>query len=201
MLAKCVEIDGNVELIENSGVQFVDYEVTIDWGGADLQVKKYANGYFFKYDDKTVLRLQPQDGEELEPDYRTGISRTNDENDRGDKVDPQSGDYNEIKLLESLKLYNEVWFPLPFFNKSRVQALGLGPLNWARCRIVDITDRLKQESQKDAPEKEEEQPSGLDRLRQKNKGSVGGKRTYHIVMAFDTKLQKQDQGVSYMCPL
>ena len=50
MLAKCVEIDGNVELIENSGVQFVDYEVTIDWGGADLQVKKYANGYFFKYD-------------------------------------------------------------------------------------------------------------------------------------------------------
>lgn len=200
MLAKCVEIDGNVELIENSGVQFVDYEVTIDWGGADLQVKKYANGYFFKYDDKTVLRLQPQDGEELEPDYRTGISRTNDENDRGDKVDPQSGDYNEIKLLESLKLYNEVWFPLPFFNKSRVQALGLGPLNWARCRIVDITDRLKQESQKDAPEKEEEQPSGLDRLRQKNKGSVGGKRTYHIVMAFDTKLQKQDQGVSYFAP-
>lgn len=127
MLAEILDTNDHIELIENTGIQFLDFAVSIDWESDEF--KHYREGYF---------RLnQP------EPPLRYAAS-----SDPERFVDPLSGgevDASEVKslrdktvsLLQSLDLFAGVWFPVPFFNNAGIQA---GPVNWVRARVVPIKD-------------------------------------------------------------
>lgn len=204
MLASTAKLDGNAELIENSGIQFVDYELEIDWEDATLPARKHGVGHFLKGgsgEDEPLVRLRPMDGEPAEDEeiefldpseYRVDVSLERD------------GLLN-LPMGESLSLYDGVWFPVPFFNESLGQQLKNGPLNWARCRIVDVTERVTAEREAEAVrrgvkdrEKTEELSDIEKLLALTKKKGVSGKRIYRVVFAFDTSIQ--DRGGAYYAP-
>ncbi len=116
--------DSEINLVENSGIQFVDYQVEVDWDCAEnFKVKGFSKGQFLfenSGEDSHLIRAVP------DIEGRTFS-------------DPVSGDVlsSPSKITcdtrKSLTLYNGVWFPLPYFSES-----GTGPSNWARARVVKI---------------------------------------------------------------
>ena len=66
MQAACIKDKTNrITLIENSGIQFLDYDITVDWNDdEDVDVVKYKVGYFKtrkgkSISDKQYIRLIP----------------------------------------------------------------------------------------------------------------------------------------------
>lgn len=49
MEAKCIkDHESKITLVENSGIQFLDYEITVDWDNKeeDPSIKGFSQGYF-----------------------------------------------------------------------------------------------------------------------------------------------------------
>ena len=133
MYPEVVPLDGNVELVQNSGVQFIDYDVLLDFKCKDeLSVDKaIETGYFVRFaasQDEPLVRLVPKITSEVL--YIDPI------NER--QVEPHAATY-AIPLKQSLDLYDGVWFPLPYLP-DHISAQQYGPLNWARARIVKVDD-------------------------------------------------------------
>lgn len=178
MEAKCIkDHESKITLVENSGIQFLDYEITVDWDNKeeDPTIKGFSQGYF-----KT---RNSQDGTNhfirMVPDVDKGEFFTNplitDDKPR------ESYDFDDsIDTSASLKLYNGVWFPIPYYaggediNYGKEYGKVEGPLNWARCRIVRMP---------------------LDNAENYGKNTV----RYHITLAFDTKTQR-DNDTDYFAP-
>lgn len=65
MYPEVVPIDGNIELIQNSGIQFVDLDILVDWKTKDnlSMIKAIENGYFIRLTaskDDPLVRLVPK---------------------------------------------------------------------------------------------------------------------------------------------
>ncbi|HAR80029.1 MAG TPA: hypothetical protein DCR21_04280, partial [Succinivibrionaceae bacterium] len=116
--------DSEINLVENSGIQFVDYQVEVKWDNQEnYKVKGFSRGQFFFENagqDSHLIRAVPDiEGKTFS--------------------DPVSGEVlsSSSKITcetrKSLVLYNGVWFPIPYFSES-----GSGPSNWARARVVKI---------------------------------------------------------------
>lgn len=167
MLAPIVTKDPIIELIENSGIQFLDYEFTLNPYDSSV-FGPIEKGYFLIEGDGDARRLTEI---ELEENGEEGISST------GKAVRDLEAHYvRQISSLESLRIYNGVWFPLPYFAKSSLAEDGrlradeseAGPLNWARARVVRV-------------------------------GQKASDHRYRVVLAFDTAVQPDD-GRRYFAP-
>lgn len=165
------EFNREFDLISNTGIQFLDYELDFE------SEKNSKNEINFETDDQKIYPNHIKFGkfvrvEELGNHFaRYRLNRTHDkyvidEELRADsplmKYSISCDKYefdsdNDVKMLASLKLYNGVWFPVPYFSKKS----NKGPTNWARARIVNLSDP------KTADEK-------------------GGR--FHLTLAFDTTL-------------
>ncbi len=187
MLAPICKFDGNIDVIANTGIQFVDFEIEINFSDEkDDVAKKFARGYFFKTGvtiNDPLMRLVPLEGEELV--FIDSFSQR--------AVDHSSSDL-VFDTEQSLALFNQVWFPIPYI------ALGSskknGPTNWARCRIVELEN-----TQEENKEQEQNNDDYLSSLLKK--GSKKNKlKKYHITLAFDTAIDMQGlEGSDYFAPM
>ena len=132
MYADLIDFKDNITLIENSGIQFYDYEISVDWEATDDDdqsklIKKFKLGYFTESEGHLVRMVPHKD-----TDTNT-LYNPFEEN----PTFYESSDFsdNTVKTEISLQIFNGVWFPVPVFvdKKNRI-----GPKNWARCRIVEV---------------------------------------------------------------
>ncbi len=178
MEAKCIDDkEMKIALVENSGIQFLDYELTVDWDNkqGDSLIRGFCRGYFKtrSSDDNSrhYIRLVP------DPDKGELFSNPLIKDDVPKEV---SSSQDSVDTKDSLTLYNGVWFPIPYFaggediNYGDVDSPVVGPLNWARCRIVRMP---------------------LDESEALSKNTC----RYHITLAFDTRTQ-ENTDTDYFAP-
>ncbi len=111
-----------IDLVANSGIQFLDFEfdMPINLGSTDRDdddyVPKYIiNGQFDKVGEHYIRCNEEEYQNDLDnDDDRTTI----------------------VKMIDSLNLYNGVWFPIPYYVKGQNQV----PTNWARARVINLSD-------------------------------------------------------------
>lgn len=203
MLARTINKGDNgkrleqIALTADTGIQMTDYEIEVDWSSKDSLIQKARIGYFMsRGTDEPYTRLKPDDGEEV-------VFR--DEQER--EIAPEDT-AAQLQTVQSLQLYDGVWFPVPYFA-VRGQTAILGPRTWARCRIVDITERaaaekaeqMKRSGEKVKSEAEiEAELTPLERLKRRQDKSGGGPRLYHVTLAFDTTVDEGDAGAVYYQP-
>ena len=161
-------ISQRVNLIGNSSIQFIDYEVILGKNDASVLDLAYMTTYF-----KPIG--QSSTGERLFGRFIPYLVNPKDENAHykllNEKLDTEEiQDVASIDLNDALKLYNGVWFPVPCLDQTS-KASRFGPIDWCRCRIVQV------------PLNEYEKHSLQE---QGNKLKALSK--YHITFAFDTKL-------------
>lgn len=133
MYPEILAIDGNIKLIQNSGVQFVDYDALVNWKNKDRksELSFLEKGYFTETNidnEKSIVRLVPRISEDIE--YINPVT------DRVVDID----NLDAVSVKESLALYDGVWFPIPYL--PQYQQPNFGPINWARARIVRVTDPI-----------------------------------------------------------
>ncbi|AHG22453.1 virulence factor SrfB [Chania multitudinisentens RB-25] len=120
MLATAVNYQQCVTLIANSGIQFLDFAVTLkmDAQPPGKFVRQTANGPLLRliYSEARGKYLLPQATEEPEV------------------VRPEFS----LPLEQSLRLLNQVWLPLPFFRFNPPSTFLPGPDNWARVQIITL---------------------------------------------------------------
>lgn len=226
MYPEVVPIDGNIELIQNSGIQFVDYDAMVDWKDKDNTsvIRAIENGYFMRFSgdkNEPLVRLVPKISSEVV--YFEPIKER--------VIDPINATYT-VSLRDSLKLYNGVWFPLPYIP-DHLDPSYYGPINWVRARVVKVTDAEAIDQYRKAHgEKPEISPNAVqynEALSPAEATSVdsaiaatlaqaplpqrvgtapvgagaAGRETreyYRVVLAFDTNTQENNDFVGYFAP-
>lgn len=195
MYPKIVPVSGNIELIQNSGIQFVDYDVIADWQTEDKYsvINRIKKGYFLKGEDGSFVRLLPNMN--AEKGMYSPFDKDVEINDT--KI--------TMELATSLELYEGLWFPVPYVNSSKKSnTYHKLPTNWVRARFVRVTD-------KNAIEKCKERNSQYDHIKTEDVECDPLKDVprddryvfspferkskpcyYRVVLAFDTATQEND---------
>lgn len=117
MLARLELFEARVTLIMNSGVQFLDFGVTLDL--------HHKTGQFIANDaGPGLLRLvyDDQAGTFKRPDQPAQTAK------------PQF----QVGLDESLRLFDGVWLPVPLLRQNPPYRYANGPETWARARLVAL---------------------------------------------------------------
>lgn len=154
MLAKPMNDKDSVTLIRDSGIQLLDFAIT-------LEPRKALPGEFVcREGSETPIRLifDERSGEYQLP-QPDGASATS--------VRPQR---EAVPLDESLKAFEGVWLPLPFFRVNPSRRFTDGPYNWARAQITTL----------DTPDEQG--------------------HTHRITLAFDTRVYPVYDDVQYLAP-
>ena len=193
MFPEVVQIDGNLELVQNSGVQFVDYDVLVSWKDKDnlSTINTIENGYFIRYTgnkDEPLVRLVPKVSDEVV--YLDPL------NDR--VVDTMDATLT-VSLRQSLDLYDGVWFPLPYLQEH-INEERYGPINWVRARIIKVTDPLAiaeyYRAHNLTPPVMPSAEQSVD-----SRALVNAQPCYYrVVLAFDTATPPYDESLSYLAP-
>ncbi len=121
MLAAITDFKSTMTLIQNSGIQFLDFALT-PIHDADMPgkfVRQTANGPLLR------LNFNAQSGKYLLPVNAGGMPEV---------VKPEFS----FSLEQSLQLLNGVWLPLPFFRFNPPRTFIGGPDNWARMQILAL---------------------------------------------------------------
>lgn len=118
MLSELVEFSENATLIMRSGIQFLDF-------GLSLDLRKEPPGEF-------ALQSSQQSLARLEWDERR--DRYVHPADPGIVVKPKLS----ISVDESIKLLDGCWLPLPFLRSGSQRRFDQGPTTWARARMVKL---------------------------------------------------------------
>lgn len=173
-----VEENSEIDLIANSGVQFLDFEINFE------SDKNPANEINFESDDLNTYPAYVKFGKFVKisgmGDHfaRLRLNRAQDkyivdeslDYEQSREVVEEFDSENDVRVLESLKLFNGVWFPVPYFNKGKME----GPANWARARIINLSEARQAEEK-------------------------GGR--YHLTLAFDTTVDNsQDNEALHNAP-
>ena len=220
MYPKVVPIPGNIELVQNSGIQFIDFDVMLDWNIDDKHniLKILEKGKFYNKDNQLGFFAPnyPVSGNQIEFE---------DVNAEEGKSSVTDNECTIIKLSDSLKLFDGAWFPLPFF-RDECSKDNLGPTNWVRARIVKVDDPVAISQYR---KKHQESLNGADRKYESvvNKNSYNyddsnnyqlaeretnattdyskyelkeGEEYYRVVLAFDTKTYDRDVDLNYFAP-
>ncbi|HBV91387.1 MAG TPA: virulence factor SrfB, partial [Pantoea sp.] len=120
MLAPLIDDKQKISLIENSGVQFLDFGLQLSATQARRQfVRQTANGPLLRLNvdgNSGKFMLYPEDGGAAEV------------------VRPES----DIALADSLTLLAACWLPLPMLRCASGRRFIGGPENWARMRLVAL---------------------------------------------------------------
>ena len=161
MLKRLQSFSQNLTLIGHSGVQFVDYGFKLD--------KPFSREFFEQRD--TTRTEDPDDGPGRELRRITTSAE--------DSLDAQTGQpvksvsRYDIKAIDALAIYNNMWLPVPFLKIRGANEAGgfeAGPSNWARMRVSKL-----------------EQPD------------TDGYQ-YRVTFAFDTRILKLPAGAPYSGP-
>lgn len=177
MLADTIKTDTTVNLIANTGIQFLDFEIDVNLKNRnDPNNEKYAEGYFLKIQDENhIVKLVADEGEDII--FLNPLNEFKEVDIGDDRV-------NSYKMIDSLKLYNEIWFPIPYlYSKTKKD---FGPINWARARIVEITDDYIAKYNED---------SAVRKIVKKENTTK-----YRVTIAIDTKLAKENGSSNYFAP-
>lgn len=148
------EFNEEIKLIANSGIQFIDFELDddIDFDSHDEKLDEVYDGLT---KNKFVLVTKDnQRGSDKDSctfaKYHLHQSGTrfiidDDDSFQSFNIDKDNFESDERSdspsVLESVQLYNGIWFPIPYFPKG----LKNGPTNFARARIVNNGDIKKLE--------------------------------------------------------
>ena len=120
MLAPLIDEKQKITLIEDSGVQFLDFGLRLAARDARRQfVRQTANGPLLRLNvdgNSGKFLLYPADGGAPEV------------------VRPES----DIELAASLALLTDCWLPLPVLRYTAPRRFIGGPENWARMRLVAL---------------------------------------------------------------
>ncbi len=121
MLATIADFKPNMTLIQNSGIQFLDFSLTpvLDAEMPGKFVRQTANGPLLR------LNFNAQNGRYLLPVVAGGMPEV---------VKPEFS----FPLEQSLSLLEGIWLPLPFFRFNPPRSFSSGPDNWARMQIVAL---------------------------------------------------------------
>lgn len=120
MLAKLTDYKQKITLIQDSGIQFLDFalkpELNIE--RPNKFVRKSANGpllrlNYNKHNGKYSLMIPDAAPEIVKPEF-------------------------SIPLEQSLKLLNKIWLPLPILRLNPPRTFVSGPDNWARVQISSL---------------------------------------------------------------
>ena len=114
-----------LSLVMNSGVQFIDFALTINW--KDKEWREKGNGNFVSSAVNGPLRrlIADKNGEGFCDPSRPGILVRTEQ---------------EISVEQSFKLFDGVWLPIPVLRTVPPDRFDEGPYNWARVRIVELVD-------------------------------------------------------------
>nr|WP_113865166.1 virulence factor SrfB [Brenneria salicis]NMN91696.1 hypothetical protein [Brenneria salicis ATCC 15712 = DSM 30166]RBP65754.1 hypothetical protein DES54_10418 [Brenneria salicis ATCC 15712 = DSM 30166]RLM31796.1 virulence factor SrfB [Brenneria salicis ATCC 15712 = DSM 30166] len=121
MLATITDYKQRITLIQNSGIQFLDFalkpEASIDF--PNKYVRKSANGPLLRliYDEQTDKYLLPSPIGALPEVVKPELS---------------------TPLEQSLKLLEKIWLPVPFLRFNPPRTFMGGPDNWARMQILAL---------------------------------------------------------------
>ncbi|KAA0262954.1 virulence factor SrfB [Hafnia alvei] len=121
MLATITDYKHQVALIQNSGIQFLDFALKPNFT-AELPgkfVRQTANGPLLR-----LLHNAESDTYWLPAPAGTPPER----------VKPESS----ISLEQSLQLLNGIWLPLPFFRFNPPRTFLGGPDNWVRMQVIAL---------------------------------------------------------------
>ena len=157
----------HIDLLANTGLQFIDLEFSIDWGSAHGLAALWGEGFFVSSGHgaaRQLTRLLPTGGRERR--YSDPVT--------GRDYAPSSAEYR-YRITDALKLFNEVWLPLPY--QTLRGDTGPGPSDWARVRIT----QLPPADPAAAPGGEGRAAPDLQPPRSR----------YCITMVFDTRLEEQ----------
>ncbi len=119
MLSRLVNFENKVTLIANSGVQFLDF-------GLSLALRKALPGEFVVQEsNRSLARLvyDERSGQHYWPD-RPGLA-----------IKSQLS----VPLDESATLLDGVWLPVPVLRLHPPRRFALGPETWARMRLVELS--------------------------------------------------------------
>ncbi|MBN2751703.1 MAG: virulence factor SrfB [Rhodospirillaceae bacterium] len=119
MLAKMIRFEEEATLIMRSGVQFMDFGLTLD-------PRREEPGQFARRADGSagLIRLEYDvEGDRYLHPNTHAVTRAVDD--------------LETPLAESLDVFADVWLPVPFLRRH-ANAFVQGPRNWARVRIVPL---------------------------------------------------------------
>lgn len=117
-LAELVRFSEKATLIMRSGVQFMDFGLTLD-------LRKEQAGEF-------ALQASLRSLARLEYDERT--DRFVHPGNPGVGIRPKLS----ASLEDSIRLLEGVWLPLPYLRSSRPRRFANGPTTWARGRIIGV---------------------------------------------------------------
>ena len=123
MLATLPHYPAQITLVQNSGVQFLDFGLPPENAAPTLPgayVRKTANGPLLR------LRFDTTSGKHL---------LNHDDSTPPETVRPEL----RLPFERSLALLAEQWLPLPFFRFSPAGGFLNGPANWARMRFTPLT--------------------------------------------------------------
>ncbi|WP_192456962.1 virulence factor SrfB [Musicola keenii] len=123
MLATIIDYKQQITLIQNSGIQFIDFalKLTTQADFANRFVRKSANGPLLRliFNENNGRYVLPGDAQVLP-----------------EAVNPESS----FTLEQSLRLMNHVWLPLPFFRFNPPRTFMEGPNNWARFQVLTLDE-------------------------------------------------------------
>ncbi|WP_295449764.1 virulence factor SrfB [uncultured Thiodictyon sp.] len=117
MLARLERFEEQVTLIMSSGVQFLDFGLTL--------TRNREIGQFIAHETETGAGLL-----RLVPDQRGTLQRP--DNDQSAKAQLQ------VALDESLRLFDGVWLPVPLLRLNPPYRYANGPETWARARLIAL---------------------------------------------------------------
>lgn len=120
MLKSLVSFEENTTLIMDSGVQCLDFGLTLD-------VKKIPIGEFLRSEsNRSLLRLEYDE----EQDIYFHPSK------------PRLAARSALAMAvdESIDLLEGIWLPIPYYRFTAPSSFTEGPMNWARMRIVTLPE-------------------------------------------------------------
>lgn len=118
MFPEKTDYEEKITLIMGSGVQFMDFAVTLD-------LRRELPGEFVRQrQDGPLARLMYDD--RSEQFYHPAAP--------GQAVSPAYS----VAVDQSVRLLKDLWLPLPFFRFSPPRRFDDGPSNWARVRVVEL---------------------------------------------------------------
>nr|MCR5083872.1 virulence factor SrfB [Succinivibrionaceae bacterium] len=179
--ASATKVSGDIVLIENSGVQFLDLEIH----GITLDPRhRFASGDFTAYASETG-QGETAYGHPVEREYESADARQK-SLPAGTEREETHEDYS-IKSVDTLRLFDGVWLPVPYLSADLNLSDPLaerGPLNWARCRVVEIEDEASPVPAAETVDAGAGKVGNF--VRAAVKDSKEKPRSYHLTFAFDT---------------
>ncbi len=164
LLEKNDENNKTISLVANSGIQFLDFEFDnpIDFSSDDENFKELypsivVKGQFARHPAHGRHFARFKEDKALQQCVIEGAESIS--INKGEVY----GDEAPVPLIDSLNLYNGVWFPVAYYSSGHDE----GPTNWARARIVNMSD-----------------------VKDRDTGGV-----YHVTFAFDTKIDNESKGL------